>query len=145
MSHAHIRTTLTFLFASLVGISAQQPAPDQRRASDAADSITIRGCVAESMGRYMLNKALVVKPTPTPVPSAASDPAPAKTSDDHVYELIGDRVKPHVGHQVEIVGTMPSKAATGNAQEPQDPKQTAHPMTGTVNVKTVTMLASTCR
>src|SRR3954453_16134734 len=143
MTHAHVRTTVTFLFASIVSLSAQQqPSSNALHAGDAPESITIRGCVAESMGRYMLDKALIVKPTV--VPSAASDPSPAKTADDQVYELLGDQVKPHVGHQVEIVGTMPPNA-NGNARQPEDVKQTAHPMAGTVAVKRITMLASMCR
>jgi hypothetical protein len=141
----HPFRALWIVLLSSVAVSAQQPLSDQQRKNDALDAITIRGCVTESMGRYMLKQAQIVKPAPTPTPSAAADPAPVKASDDQIYGLIGDVVKPHVGHQVEIVGTMPSQAAQGNASEPQDAKQTAHPMTGTVNVTKVTMLASTCR
>jgi hypothetical protein len=145
MSRTHLRPILIFLLSSIVGASAQQPPSTARRTGDARESTTARGCVAESMGRYMLNHALIVKPVPTQVPAPAAEPRPESPSDEQVYELIGPMVKPHVGHQVEVVGTIPSTAAAGNAAESADPKRTAHPMTGTINVTKVTMLASTCR
>jgi hypothetical protein len=145
MSKRHLHTALAVLLVTTPALAAQQSRTNATPTNAAPDAITIKGCVVESMGRYMLNDALVTKPTPNAVPSAQAAPAAKSGSDDQIYELIGAQVKAHVGHQVEVVGTMPPSGANGNAQKAQDPKQTAHPMAGTVNVKKVTMLASTCR
>ena len=124
-------------------LSAQQPSPKSRPTT--ADSITVTGCVAESTGRYMLTQALLLKPVPTPVPSAAAEPAQKPPADDQTYELIGPQVKSHVGHRIEVAGTMASSGTSGNAPASADPARTAHPIAGKVEVKTIKMLASTCR
>jgi hypothetical protein len=127
----------------LVGVvSAQQSTAKSRERSP--DAVTIKGCVTESMGRFMLTQALLVKPDPTPVPSAAAQPAQKAPADDQTYELIGAQVKAHAGHRVEIVGTMPAAGTSGNATASADPGRTAHPIAGTVRVKTITMISSSC-
>jgi len=137
--------TLIALLSTAATIAAQQAAAKPASESPAPNSVTLKGCVAESMGRYMLKDAVIVKPVPTPTPAAAAEPVTTPPAADQIYGLIGPQLRAHVGHQVEIVGTMPPNADSGNAQASQDPERTAHPMAGTVNVKTVTMLASTCR
>jgi hypothetical protein len=118
----------------------QQHGKPANPASSAA--VTLRGCVAESMGHYLLNNATVVEPKATPVPSPSADPSSVKTADVPPYELIGGQAKAHVGQQVEIVGTMPSDreaAARGSEATP-----TAHPMAGRVTIKSVKVLTPTC-
>jgi hypothetical protein len=101
--------------------------------------VKLKGCVAEASGHYLLNRARAVAAA-----DAADVPAAAK-SDDQVYELIGAAVKAHVGHEVEVTGTdIPSDAAPGGSSEPNDLKRTAHPMAGTINVKSMKMLSATC-
>ena len=146
MSPRYFAAAAVIALSSTAGaLSAQQPAAKPASESPAPNSVTLKGCVAESMGRYMLKDAVIVKPVPTPTPAAAAEPVTTPPAADQIYGLIGPQVRAHVGHQVEIVGTMPPNADSGNAQASQDPERTAHPMAGTVNVKTVTMLASTCR
>jgi len=102
--------------------------------------LTLKGCVAEASGHYLLNRAMPSDPPATPAPAAG-----AAKSDDETYELIGPAVKAHVGHQVEVTGTpMADDGKSGGGTEPNDLKRTAHPMAGTVNVKSVKMLAATC-
>jgi hypothetical protein len=137
-----LTATATAVACFLGVVSAQQSTPKSSKKS--ADAVTIKGCVAESMGRYMLTQALLVKPEPTPVVSAAAEPAQKARADDQTYELIGAQVKAHAGHRVEIVGTMPPGGSSGNAPASADPSRTAHPIAGTVTVKTVTMISSTC-
>ena len=146
MSPRYFAAAAVIALSSTAGaLSAQQPAARPASESPAPNSVTLKGCVAESMGRYMLKDAVIVKPVPKPAPAAAAEPVATPPAADQIYGLIGPQVRAHVGHQVEIVGTMPPNADSGNAQASQDPERTAHPMAGTVNVKTVTMLASTCR
>jgi hypothetical protein len=126
-------------FAPTEAAQQSTTAPKRDKAAKPA-SVTLKGCVAEASGHYLLNRATVVE-----TPAAAAPRATAGQSDDQVYELIGVAVKPHVGHEVEITGTdMPSDNATPGGAAPSDLKRTAHPMAGTVTVKSVKMLSGTC-
>jgi hypothetical protein len=130
-------------------LSAQQTATagTTQAVSKPPAAITLKGCVAEASGHFLLNRATIVAPPDAPAtpPAAASTPAATK-SDDQVYELIGAAIKPHVGHEVEIVGknVASETAATPGGADPNDLKRAAHPMTGTVTVTSVKMLSSTC-
>ena len=142
MRNVFLTATMTAAVCFVTVASAQQSTAKSRAKSP--DAVTIKGCVTESMGRYMLTQALLVKPDPTPVASAAAEPARKAPADDQTYELIGAQVKAHAGHRVEIVGTMPTAGSSGNAPASADPSRTAHPIAGTVTVKTVTMISSSC-
>jgi hypothetical protein len=142
MRHVFLTATATAAVCFVRVASAQQSTPKSRVKSP--DAVTIRGCVTESMGRYMLTQALLVKPVPTPVVSAAPEPAQNAPADDQTYELIGAQVKPHAGHRVEIAGTMAAPGSSGNAPASADPSRMAHPIAGTVAVTSVTMISSTC-
>ena len=96
------------------------------------------------MGHYLLNNATVVNPKPTPVPPPAADPSSVKTADVPPYELIGEQAKAHVGHQVEIVGTMRSDGQTTAAHGTEPAAPTAHPMAGRVSIKSLKMLTTAC-
>jgi hypothetical protein len=141
---------MAVLSAGAVGAapSAQQSttASSTRGKTGKAAPLVLKGCVAEASGHYLLNRAIVVAPPAAPAPAAARGAAPVgANSDDQVYELVGAAVKPHVGHQVEVTGTAADAAATSGASaQPNDVKQTAHPMAGTVNVKSIKMLTATC-
>src|SRR3954465_14825069 len=133
MRHVILTATATAAVCLVSTASAQQSPPKSRATSP--DAVTIRGCVTESMGHYMLTQALLVKPAPTPVASPAPEPAQKAPADDQIYELIGAQVKAHVGHRVEIAGSMPLAGSNGNAPASADPSRTAHPIAGTVTVK----------
>src|SRR4051812_33897018 len=124
MRNVFFIATATAAVCFVTVVSAQQSTSKSRQTSP--DAVTIKGCVTESMGRYMLTQALLVKPEPTPVASAATEPARKAPGDDQTYELIGAQVKAHAGHRVEIVGTMPSAGSSGNAPASADPGRTAH-------------------
>ena len=142
MGNVFLTATATAAVCFVSTLAAQQPTAKSRE--KAADAVTIKGCVTESMGHYMLTQALLVKPEPTPVASAAPEPAQKAPADDQIYELIGAPVKAHAGHRVEIAGTMPLAGSSGNAPASADPSRTAHPIAGTVTVKKVTMISLTC-
>src|SRR5689334_23647063 len=59
-----------WLFAAALPAYAQQQ-PRKATHPPASAAVTLRGCVAESMGHYLLNNATVVDPKATPVPSPA--------------------------------------------------------------------------
>lgn len=131
-------------------LSAQQTttAGTKRAVSKPPEAIRLKGCVAEVSGHFLLNRATIVAPPdapPTPAAAAASTEA-APRSDDQVYELIGPAIKPHIGHEVEVVGknVAGETTATPGGAEPNDLKRAAHPMTGTVTVTSLKMLSSTC-
>ena len=130
---------------SLTAVSAyaqQQQRESTNQPTPAA--VTLRGCVAESMGHYLLNNPTVVDPKPTSVPSSSADPSSVKTADVQPYELIGGQAKGHVGHQVEIVGTMRSDRETVATRGSEQATPTAHPMAGRVAITSLKMLATTC-
>ena len=130
-----------FAWAFLAGVAAVADQPRTIRGSTAR--VTVRGCVAESMGRYMLNNPMVISPKPTPPPTVSADPSASKSADAHPYELIGGAVKPHVGQQVEVVGTVRSEAEIA-AQAPDMAKPTAHPIAGRITVRSLRVLTPTC-
>lgn len=135
--------TCASLFLAAVSAHAQQ---QQRKSTNQATpaAVTLRGCVAESMGHYLLNNPTVVDPKATPVPSSSADPSSVKTADVQPYELIGGQAKAHVGHQVEIVGTMRSDRETVATRGSEEATPSAHPMAGRITITSLEMLATTC-
>lgn len=102
--------------------------------------VTVTGCVAASAepGHYLLTN--VVKPGETGGRTVS-------------YTLIGGDLKPHVGHKVEVAGTMDTSASQGTLKG----DKTAKPSTGkgmakgqevmghdTLHVQSVKMLAAAC-
>jgi len=128
--------------AALPVYAQQQPRTSSKQPT--STTVTLRGCVAESMGHYLLNNPTVVDPKGTPVPSPSADPSSAKTADVQPYELIGGQAKAHVGHQVEVVGTMRSDGESAAARGSEDTTRTAHPMAGRVTIKSLKVVAATC-
>jgi len=79
-----------------VAVAAQGGAADQAKdkmSKEAPKEVAVTGCVAESGGHFMLNNATMASQT-TPMS----------------YELSGGTLKPHVGHKVEITGTIKTAA-----------------------------------
>ena len=129
-------------------------------ASGAADHITVTGCIERA--DQMANAAT---PTPAGDPdslqyvlvrpiaeqsSSGATPAPTGTTGESrvMYRLSGDQQKlnPHVGHKVEIVGTAtPMSAGNGasNAATGASAPMPAGPAPG-LSVENVRMLDATC-
>lgn len=120
-------TCAAITLALVVGLRAQSP--DTSRAPS-ADYITVTGCI---------ERAPTTRRTRTSEPTFILD---AQTSK---YRLDADSAKlvTHVGHKVEITGTVEQPART----TPADPKQGLPPVRipGTLKVDAVRMMASTCR
>jgi hypothetical protein len=130
--------------ASIAALPAHAQQQQRKSTNPPAASVTLRGCVAESMGRYMLDKPTVIAPKTTPAPSSSADPGAVKTADGQPYELIGAQAKAHVGHQVEIVGAIRSDAEMGAAEGSREATPTAHPTAGHVTIRSLKMLATVC-
>lgn len=114
--------------------TAGQPKPNDSMAKDAAKTVTATGCVAEAGGHYMLSNATTADATGAPMS----------------YALSGGTLKPHVGHKVEITGTMaePKKDAMAkdskDAMAKPDAKKDEMASAPTLSVKSVKMVAASC-
>lgn len=85
-------------------------------------SMAVTGCVAEQNGHYMLNDAMMSG-------STKDDMKPMS------YDLMGGDLKAHVGHKVEVMGSVSkkSKDKTGMSD-----------MNETLRIKSVKMISTTC-
>jgi tRNA A37 methylthiotransferase MiaB len=117
-----------------IAASAQSGAAAQEKekpAKAAADkSVAVTGCVAEADGHFMLNNATTADQT-TPMS----------------FALSGGTLKPHVGHKVEVTGTMKPMAKDSTKTDTMAKDKMAKPdtaMAGTITVKDVKMIAASC-
>jgi hypothetical protein len=136
-----------------VGLAAQQPPDSQPPAkSPSAKTVTVTGCIQQAQQsptgtagtagatrsanetKFLLTSAAL---SPT---STAATPAPAATAVASEYRLDADDAKltPHVGHKVEIAGTV--EPASSTTQAPAASAANAPKL----KVDTVKMLAATC-
>ena len=148
------------VFGVSVGVLAQEsPAPQAGSQSAAAKKITVSGCVAKAeaaqtptgttgaagasastkQAKFVLNDAAMASSSSTAgTAGAAGAPATAIASE---YKLDGDDAKltPHVGHKVEITGTV--EEAKGSTQAPAASAANAP----TLKVDNVKMVAPSCK
>jgi hypothetical protein len=150
----------TICCACVLGVSALASAQTATTHKDAttnkdamAKEMKVMGCVAQSadMSDFMLNNATMSGPMH----------ADMKAKDDMKtmsYALKGGELKAHVGHKVEITGTMADDKTMPSASKEQMPKETTtrdtttpkdETATGmadvhTLNVKSIKMISSTC-
>ena len=136
--------TLWLTAAALVAQTTTTPQP-QTTTTKAPEKITITGCVeradqmaaASSLGTTTdsLHFVLINIPAPAVGTSGAKPGAPSM---DKGYRLDADveKLNPHVGHKVEIAGTVVEAATTNAAASSANgPK---------VKVESIKMLAETC-
>ncbi len=109
------------------GLSAGQTDKKMDKMEKNMKSMTVTGCVAEKDGHYMLNNAMM-----------------AGNTKAMAYDLMGGDLKAHVGHKVEVTGSTDSKMmAKGKMMEKG--KMAMSDMHGTLHVKTVKMISTTCQ
>jgi hypothetical protein len=132
----------TIAVAAHGGMAAGQSKEKEKEkpmAKEAAKTVAVTGCVAESGGHYMLNNA------------TTADAAGAPMS----YALSGGTLKPHVGHKVEITGTVKPAASGKDSMSKDSMKKDTmskdKPMAkedaatgGTLAVKSLKMVAPSC-
>ena len=137
--------------AVLVAGSAVAFAPRADAGSDKT-TVTVNGCVAagEKADHYLLTKAAItpaVAPTPTGTSGTATEAAPAALEALTSYELKGADIKAHLGHQVEVTGTISADVSSRrvtSATPTADAATAASAPTATLDVKSVKMVATTC-
>ena len=114
------------------GLSAGQTDKKMDKRGKNVTSITVTGCVAEKGGHYMLNNAMMAGDTMA-----------------MAYDLMGGDLKAHVGHKAEVTGSTDSKMmAKGKMDKDkmmEKDKMAMSGMHGTLHVKTVKMIATTCQ
>jgi hypothetical protein len=115
----------------------QKPATDK----DSMKPMTITGCVAQSGALYRLDHAMVATDPDVDTQNRPATEASA-TPKMMSYGLIGADVKAHLGHKVEVTGTMSSdKTSKDTAEIKEVPGMK---LVGTLNVKSVKMVSNTC-
>ena len=103
--------------------------------------MTVSGCVAEKDGHYMLENAMM---------AGDMKAMPAGDAKAMSYHLTGGALKAHVGHKVEITGSMNPKMGTMGKGKMMDKdkmdkdKMGASDDHGTLTVKSVKMISTTC-
>src|SRR5688572_11670428 len=141
---------MILLLAGFVGAMAAQAGQQNRPATRATkpatgkDSMkpsTITGCVAQSGAAYRLDHAIVGTDPDVDTqnrPSTEASPTPKMLS----YALIGADVKAHLGHKVEVTGTISSdKPSNSNAEIQGMPGMK---LVGTLNATSVKMISAIC-
>ena len=132
---------LTGFIAAAPARAAFQKGENQATGKNDAKLSTITGCVAQSGALYRLDQAIIgtdpdVDSQNRPSPEASRPP---KTLS---YALIGADLKAHVGHKVEVTGTITSDRTSKDTTAIKGIPGT-NPA-GTLNVKSVKMVAETC-
>lgn len=125
-----------FVAGLISALSAQeqqkQPAPKP---------MTIIGCVAESRGVYRLDHAVASVDTDVDTqqrPSTEASPTPKMLS----YMLTGADVKAHLGHKVEVTGTVSNDKTSEKAAEMKTVPGAK--LLGTLNATSVKMVSASC-
>ena len=110
-------------------------------------SMSVTGCVAAKDGHYMLDNAMMAGDMKT---------MPAGDMKATSYHLAGGDLKAHVGHKVEVTGSLAAKAKMGDdkmamgkmgkmgTDKMANDKMGAADAHGTLNVTAVKMISATC-
>jgi hypothetical protein len=137
-------------------VAAQTPTTSPSSQATKGQDVTVEGCVAAESampGQFKLtnatpSSAATEKSTPSP-----STPPSADKTKGVTYNLMGGSdLKPHVGHKVAVTGTLDSSMPKPTTEKPSTEKpSTATPPSGakdmpagTLNVKSVKMISTTC-
>jgi len=138
------RSMIVFLLgfiAAVPGRAALQNGEKQATGRDGGKLSTITGCVAQSGALYRLDQAIVGTDSDVDTqnrPSTEASQPPKMLS----YALIGADLKAHLGHKVEVTGTITSdRTSTDTTATKGIPGMKP---AGTLNVKSVKMVAETC-
>jgi hypothetical protein len=136
---------LAGLVGALPAQAGQQnmPANTQKPATgkDSVKPSTITGCVAQSGALYRLDHAIVGTDPDVDTqnrPSPEASPTPKMMS----YALTGADVKTHLGHKVEVTGTISSETSSKDSAATKGAP--GMKLVGTLNVKSVKMVSATC-
>jgi hypothetical protein len=149
------RKSLVASFGLVAGLaaalSAQAPSSNAKVDQKAVQSIRVKviGCVEETAetGRYILTGAFLTgDDTPSTVGTAGKTGSGKDLSfeDSLSYDLIGGRLKAHVGHEVEIIG-ITSDARLNNKDALSSAIGSSKHEKTTLTVDSVKVIAAKCR
>ena len=121
----------TFMAATFaVGLAAQTPAPQSQppqsqppmESKDAAKTVTVAGCLkaGDSADSFTLSDLKWSKDKAVGT-SGSPDAPPIAASSLKLVPSGGAKLADHVGHQVEVTGTIGDKADKGSASPAGDP------------------------
>lgn len=134
------RVMLAMCLATLSGlvVAAQGGAMDKGQMMKGG-TMTVTGCVAagKTMGTYMLTNAMsggMMDKDKMAKPGMSGDKMMMSS-----YELMGGELKPHIGHKVEVMGTMDKAAMAERQKTDKGPEM---PMK--LQVSSVKMISATC-
>jgi hypothetical protein len=119
---------------SMPAVNDQKPATSK----DTMKPSTITGCVAQSDARYRLDHAIVATDSDVDTQNRPGTEASA-TPKMMSYTLVGADFKAHLGHKVEVTGTISSDKTSKDVAGVPGMK-----IVGTLNVKSVKMVSQTC-
>ena len=135
----------TFIAATFaVGLSAQQPPqsqPPMQESKDAAKTITVTGCLkaGDTPDSFMLSDLKWKDDKAVGTAGSATPAAPPVSATS--LKLTGSKLSDHVGHTVEVTGTIAAKADKA-ADPAARPAAAAAP---SLNVSNIKMIAATCQ
>ena len=136
---------------SAAALSGQEPSSNGKVDQKAVNSIRVKviGCVEgdAKTGRYALTGAFLSgDDTPSTVGTAGKKGSGKDLSFENSlsYDLIGGRLKAHVGHEVEIIG-ITSDARLNNRDALSSAIGSSKHEKTTLTVDSVKMLAAKCR
>ncbi len=125
--------------AAVPGRAALQKNENQATSKEGAKPSTITGCVAQSGALYRLNQAIIGT---DPDVDTQARPSPEGTPKILSYALVGADLKAHLGHKVEVTGTLTSDRTSKDAAAMKEIP--GMKPAGTLTVKSVKMVAETC-
>jgi hypothetical protein len=130
--------------AGLIGAVPAQAGQKGEKPATGKDGMkpsTITGCVAQSGARYRLDHAIVGTDPDVDTqsrPATEASPTPKMMS----YALTGADLKAHLGHKVEVTGTISSDKTSKDTAEIEGVP--GMQLVGTLTVKSVKMVSETC-
>jgi hypothetical protein len=134
--------------AGVVAILSAQSNGDVNQKTIQNIRVKVIGCVAggSEAGHYRLTDAVL---SGDDIPSTAGTVGKAGSGKDVSFEnspsfdLIGDRLKTHVGHKVEVIG-ITSDSKLNNSQALHSAIGSSTPEKATLTVSSVKMIAAKC-
>lgn len=131
--------------------AAPQQKPDTPRSDTMAGKMTLSGCIekaapaagASSAESFVFTNVTSGSASAAPGSTVGTAGTPSSSKAATAYRLDAEAAKltPHVGHRVEIVGTVTPVAAAGAAASPSE--ASARP-TAALKVESIKMVSQTC-
>jgi hypothetical protein len=161
--------TGTFLAATFaVGLSAQSPTPQSptpsttpgttpsspspmaQSSSSDSKAVTVTGCLkaGDSPDSFVLSDLKFGDKKEGAVGTSGSAPAAIATATTLKLKPGASKLTDHIGHTVEVSGTVADKADSGASTTPSDPAASPRPSASAsgpaLDVKSVKMVAASC-